>query len=83
MGYPANGSWAEFSKQTLLNQVKTGNRIHFDLTHIDDLAGVVQGTGQQAGKVTSIELRFLRDNWSKFERITTFYRNGNPVRAPW
>jgi hypothetical protein len=54
-----------------------------NLTHVDDLAGVLGGTGRHAGAVTAQELRFLQANWGRFHANVTFYRGGAEVAAPW
>jgi hypothetical protein len=84
VGGPGAGqSWAQFSIQTLEKQLAAGGRIRFDLSHVDDLAGALKGTGPHAGTVTAQELRFLQANWGRFSGNTSFYRGGAEVAAPW
>lgn len=81
---PAAGqSWTRFSIQALERQLAAGGRVRFDLTHMDDVAGVLRGTGSHAGTVTAQELRFLQANWGRFQGNVTFYRGGAEVAAPW
>jgi len=67
----------------LESQLARGGKIRFDLTHVDDLAGVLRGTGQYGSKVTAHELRYLRANWSRFKDSVIFYLGGVEVAAPW
>lgn len=84
MGTPASGqSWTQFSIQTLEHQLAGGGRVRVDLTHVNELAGVLGGTGRHAGTVRAHELRFLHANWERFHGNVTFYRGGVEVAAPW
>src|SRR5205823_6419084 len=80
---PFEQSWEQFTKETLDNAAKTGRQVHFDLTHMDDIGGVLAGTGEWADKITAIELRYIRDNWNKFNPKPKFYQNGAEVSPPW
>lgn len=82
-GPTAGQSWTQFSIQTMERQLAAGGRIRFDLTHMDDIAGAIRGTGQYGNTITAQELRFLQENWSQYKGITTFYQNGVEVVAPW
>jgi hypothetical protein len=82
-GPAAGESWTTYSLRTLEGQLSGGGKIRFDLTHVDDLSGVLDGTGLWADKVTSQELRYVRANWERFQGNTTFYRGGAEVAAPW
>lgn len=61
--------------------------VHFDLTHVPDVAAVLAGTGPKAGAVTSFELRYIRQHWDDsppFRGLVVFYRAGRPLdRPPW
>ena len=84
--YPPGGDWLGFSKQTMNSTVAAGNKIHFDLTHMDDLPNAIAGKGPHGGKVTAGELRHLRDNWGSngFNgNNTKFYKDGVEVPPPW
>lgn len=63
--------------------ISKGTLIRFDLTHMRDLPGVLMGTGDYGDSVTALELRYIRDNWPDFRRITRFYRDDREVRPPW
>jgi hypothetical protein len=76
-------SITEFSIEVLDRQVARGGRIHFDLTNIQDLRGVLAGSGDYANKITSKELRHIQLHWSRFKDHTKFYRNGIEVPPPW
>jgi hypothetical protein len=73
----------EFSKRWMENTLKNGDKLHFDLTHMDDLPGIVANTGRFANTITAQELRYLMVNWNRFQSIVIFYRNDVPVRPPW
>lgn len=80
---PYGVDWPEFTQQTLQDAANTGRQVRFDLTNMDDIPGALAGEGPQAGKVTSQELRFIRDNWDSFSVKPKFYSNGSEVPAPW
>ncbi|MEP7051066.1 MAG: hypothetical protein ABJB12_11970, partial [Pseudomonadota bacterium] len=83
VGGPAAGqSWAEFSIQTLENQLASGGNIRFDLSNVNDIQGVLNGTAY-VGATTSAELNYLQANWSNFQNQVSFYSNGAEVSAPW
>ena len=75
--------WPEFSKQQMDAAVASGNKIHFDLTEVKNLDGVLQNSGQYADSVTAVELRYIRDNWPRFKDSVKFYIHGQEVKAPW
>jgi hypothetical protein len=55
----------------------------FDLTHVQDLPGVLNGTGQYANTVTGAELRYIQANWAQFQGNVTFINGGVTVGLPW
>lgn len=63
--------------------VREGTMIRFDLTHMQDLPGVLAGTGDFGDSVTALELRYIRDHWRDFRQMTRFYRDDQEVRPPW
>jgi hypothetical protein len=63
--------------------VAQGTKIHFDLTTMDDLANILNNMGPYAAKVTSGELRYIRDNWSRLSNAVKFYVDGKEVIPPW
>jgi len=63
--------------------IPKGSIIRFDLTHVQDIPGVLTGTGYYGDKVTALELRYIRDHWRDFRRITRFYRDDQEVKPPW
>jgi hypothetical protein len=73
----------QFSIQTMNNASMTGRMIRFDLTHVQDLPGTLNGTGTWGQSVTAAELRYLRSNWDRFSGNTRFYQNGVEVSPPW
>ena len=77
------GDWVKFSKETLDKYQAGGGKVLFDLTHMEDIPGVLAKTGAHANHTTSHELRYIRDNWSRFSGTVTFYENGVVRGAPW
>ena len=75
--------WTSFSLSMIDIYASKGSLIHFDLTHMLDIDGVLMGVGEYANRVTSDELRYIRDNWERLGNAVKFYRNGNEVIAPW
>jgi RHS repeat-associated protein len=80
---PTNLTWEQFTTRTLDDAARSGRAVRFDLTHVDDLSGVLNNTGEWADTITGHELRYLRANWSRFHGIAHFYRDGVEVVAPW
>jgi hypothetical protein len=72
----------DLSKSALDSAARNGDRILFDLTHMKDLPGVLSNTGEFAGKITSQELRYIRDHYSRFESAVTFVNHCRVVEAP-
>ena len=64
------------------NTISQGNTIHFNLTHMADIAGILANTGAYSNTVTAGELRYIRDNWSRFANNVKFYQNNIVVTAP-
>jgi RHS repeat-associated protein len=86
LGSPINNGFddiLEYSFHMIEKTVKDGNTIHFDLTYIEDLSGVLNATGKYGDKITSKELRFIKDNWDKFKYNVKFYKDGIEVGVPW
>ena len=81
MGYGSD--WLKFSTDTIENTVKQGNYIHFDLTNMQDIDGIMNGTSQYMNRTTSGELRYIRDNWDRLSGNIKFYSNGEEVLPPW
>jgi hypothetical protein len=72
--------------------VKSGSKVRFDLTNVQDLAGVMDGSSPLAFTYTGQELWYLRANWSRFEGSVSFYKDvsvsdgvatGRLVPPPW
>jgi len=80
---PLEKSWTEFSIDTLNSQVAKGGKIWFDLTHIEDMQGVLTGKGKYGRTVTAVELRHLKTNWSSFKDNVTFIRGEKRADSPW
>lgn len=81
MGYGSD--WLKFSTDTIENTVKQGNYIHFDLTNMQDIDDILNGTSQYMNRTTSGELRYIRDNWDRLFGNIKFYNNGKEVLPPW
>jgi hypothetical protein len=80
---PEGLSIVEHSLSTIDSTAAAGRKIHFDLTHMEDLPGVLSGTGPHANAITSIEIRHIQANWSRLEKSVRFYNGGTEVPAPW
>lgn len=78
-------SWTEYSLSTLDRASSRRQAVHFDLTNVDDLNGVLNNTGAYANSVTAQELRYIMDNWGKFSNNVKLYNfnKGGKVGAPW
>ena len=76
---PMEMSWEEFSKRTLDTAAASGRPVIFDLSNMQDIPGVLNGTGRFANTVTGVELRYIQANWARFQSNVTFM--GGPV--PW
>ncbi len=80
---PTDLGWKEFSVTTLEDALASGRDVLFDLTHVLDLAGVLDGTGRFATSTTGYELRYLRAHWTRFQSIVQFYENDEMRTPPW
>ena len=65
--------------------LRNGHKIHFDLTNVEDIYGILNNTGRFANTVTAQELRYIRHNWSRTEvkNAVKFYVNDVEVSPPW
>ena len=90
LGSPnVNESFKEFTIRIMEEQIASGGKIKFDLTFVQ-FRDEIFLDNRPANMpihiydgVTSVELRHLRDNWSRFQDRATFYYNGLEVEAPW
>ena len=65
--------------------LRNRHKIHFDLTNVEDIHGILNNTGRFANTITAQELRYLRQNWSRTEvkNAVKFYVNDVEVSPPW
>ena len=77
---PPELDWFEFSRMTLDKAAKTKRSVYFDLTYIEDLKGVLAGTGQYADTITGQELRYIVNNSKIFKPIVTFFYKSKVYR---
>lgn len=82
MEKPMKSTWEQFSLQTLDEAAASGRPIVFDLTHMEDISGVLAGTSRP-NAVTSKELHHIKDNWSDFKDVVHFCKNGKREAPPW
>lgn len=75
--------WLKYSINIINKTVEAGNKIHFDLTYMDDIQNALNNIGPYANKITVGELRYIRDNWSRLDAFVKFYNNGKEVMPPW
>jgi hypothetical protein len=80
---PPELDWHDFAKSTLNRAARERRRVHFNLTDMNDLSGVLNKRGPYRDAITTTELCHIRDNWSDFKDITQFYRNGRKADPPW
>ena len=76
-------SWLEYSILNMEDTVGAGNKIHFDLTYMEDVQGVLNYTGEYKNSVTAGELRYIYENWDRFCNNVKFYFNKKEVLPPW
>lgn len=50
---------------------------------MSELDNVLKDTGQFANKITSQELRYIKEIWDKFKDVITFWKEGMEVVALW
>ncbi|QYZ65048.1 MAG: hypothetical protein OI74_05265 [Gammaproteobacteria bacterium (ex Lamellibrachia satsuma)] len=85
-GHPSqNQSWGAHSKNSMDQHIKSGGKIRFHLDGIknNDMKNLLKNKGEWANATTSIELRYLRDNWPRFKNNVHFYKNGEHKEPPW
>jgi hypothetical protein len=77
--------WIQASIDTMEEALRNGHKIHFDLTNVEDIHGILNNTGRFANTVTAQELRYIRQNWSRaeFKNAVKFYVNDVEVSPPW
>jgi len=77
--------WIQASIDTMEEALRNGHKIHFDLTNVEDIHGILNNTGRFANTITAQELRYLRQNWSRAEvkNAVKFYVNDVEVSPPW
>ncbi|MCL2323426.1 MAG: RHS repeat-associated core domain-containing protein, partial [Oscillospiraceae bacterium] len=76
-------AWFWRSTIAMENAVAEGNKIHFDLTNVRNIDGALGGYGPYANSVTSLELKYLFDNWDTYKDTVIFYKKGSVVNPPW
>lgn len=81
--YTGNKPWIEASIEAIEQTVQKGKKIHFDLTHLEDIEGVLKGTGRYANTITGKELRYIRNNWDRLQNMIKFYVNDIEVKPIW
>lgn len=79
---PMRMDWTTFSRKAMEQALREGNRIHFDLSNVDDISAVLEGTAHGSSSTTG-ELLYLKTHWIRFDSITQFYRNDRKVPPPW
>ena len=79
---PVNLNWNQFSSQVLDTAVQTKTPVLFSLQGIEDIDQVLAGQARTMN-TTSYELRYLQQNWPRFQNIVRFYNNGAQVAPPW
>jgi len=80
---PTDVGWEAFTVATLEAALVTRRRVLFDLTHVVDLADVLNRIDQYAASITGYELRYLRAHWTRFQSVVQFYENDKMREPPW
>ncbi len=75
-------NWLDYSKATIESIAENGGKIHFDLTNIDNIEGILKGTAY-VDSITTGELLYIRDNWERLADTVKFYSYEIEVSAPW
>ena len=57
---PPDVEWPEFTVAILEAAFAARRPVLFDLTHVQDIADVLNGSGRYAAAITTHELRYLR-----------------------
>jgi hypothetical protein len=78
-----NAWWTKKSIEHMEAAMKTGNKIHFNLTGIESMNEVLMGAGRLGNTITARELGVLWDRWSEFSNTVIFYQYGRVVPPPW
>ncbi len=78
---PVNLNWNQFSAQ-VHSAVQTKTPVLFSLQGIENIDQVLAGQARTMN-TTSYELRYLQQNWPRFQNIVRFYNNGAQVAPPW
>jgi len=76
-------NWVDCSLKTIEKWHERNLTIHFDLTNMQDIPNILKNIGEFADTVTSHELRYIRDNWSRLKNTIRFYKYEREVEPPW
>ena len=68
---------------TLHKSASLGREIFFNLNYMEDIPGILNGTGKYANGLTALELRHVYQHWYKFRENITFWKNDSKVNPPW
>lgn len=74
-------NWKAASQWAMERQLQSNHNIHFDLTNVNDLPGVLKGISYP-DKTTSFELRYINEHWDRFKDDVVFYKDKQIVN-PW
>ena len=80
---PPELTWTQFTVLVMEQAIEGGCRIHFDLTHVEDLDGALAGREPWGKTTTALELRYLMAEWDRYHSSVTFYRLDKEVAPPW
>jgi RHS repeat-associated protein len=72
----------EISVQRMEDALAKGGRVRFDLTYVNT-EQALGGYGDFGSSITSRELRYLQENWTRFEGHANFYNKYREVPTPW
>ncbi len=80
---PPELDWVRFSILKMDEVLASGRKIRFNLSYLEDVDNLILGQGRYGASITASELRYLRDNWGRFENNVVFYKHYRVVRSPW
>ncbi len=75
--------WFPFSIYIMDRNVNRNLMIHFDLTYMEDVEGILNNTGKYKDTLTAGELRYIWDNWHQFAESVKFYYCEMEVIPSW
>jgi hypothetical protein len=57
--------------------------VYFNLNHLTGIPEILSDRGELANRLTGMELRYIYQQWQRFEHNVTFWKLDSQVAAPW